>query len=71
MDSLKQAGNYVSDTVSGKTSEASKEANKGVAKDNNASMGDRASAAKDAVSDKMDQTSSETSASVNKEAAKH
>ena len=38
------------------TSGASKEANKNVAKDDNASVGTRASAAKDAASDKMDES---------------
>lgn len=74
----RQGANYVSDTVSGKSSEASKEANKGtflrsswssiytdillgVAKSDDASLGTRASAAKDAVSDKMDESSSKVS----------
>ncbi len=34
---------------------------KGVAKDNNASLGDRATAAKDAMGDKMDETSHDVS----------
>ncbi|MCJ1395295.1 Glucose-repressible protein [Xylographa bjoerkii] len=65
------AANYVGDTVQQGLSGASKEANKSVAKDSDASVGTRASAAKDAVGDKMDETSSSASASVNKEAAKH
>ncbi|KAG9231889.1 glucose-repressible gene protein [Amylocarpus encephaloides] len=71
MESIKNAANYVSETVQGAGSEASKEANKSVAKDGNASMGSRATAAKDAVGDKMDQTSHETKADVDKESAKH
>ncbi|MCJ1376212.1 Glucose-repressible protein [Loxospora ochrophaea] len=71
MESVKNAANYVSDTVQGATSGASKEANKQVAKDNDASLGTRASAAKDAVGDKVDEHSHDASASVNKEAAKH
>lgn len=43
----------VNETVSG----TSKEANKQVAKDSDASLGTRASAAKDALGDKMDETS--------------
>ena len=38
-----------------------------VAKDGNASLGSRATAAKDAVGDKMDQTSHNTKADVHKE----
>ncbi|KAI0848674.1 glucose-repressible gene protein [Daldinia vernicosa] len=71
MDKIQNAANYVSDTVKGATSTASKEANKEVAKDNNAGFTTRASAAKDAVGDKVDETKHNTSADVNKEAAKH
>jgi hypothetical protein len=46
-------------------------ANKNVAKDSDASLGTRATAAKDAVSDKVDETTSSASAAGNKEAAKH
>ncbi|MCJ1257754.1 Glucose-repressible protein [Lignoscripta atroalba] len=56
MDTVKNAANYVSDSVSSATAGASKEANKNVAKDDNASLGTRASAAKDAVGDKMDES---------------
>lgn len=41
MDTIKNAGNYVSDKVQSATSGASKEANKDVAKDNNAGVGTR------------------------------
>jgi hypothetical protein len=41
MDTIKNAGNFVSDKVQQATSGASKEANKNVAKDNNANIGDR------------------------------
>ena len=51
----RNAGKYVSDTVQGTLSGTSHEANKEVAKDSDASLGDRASAAKDAVGDKVDQ----------------
>jgi hypothetical protein len=60
------AANYVSETVQGTGSEASKEANKSVAKDNDASIGSRATAAKDAVGDKLDQSSHNTKADVHK-----
>ncbi|KAI1438344.1 glucose-repressible gene protein [Xylaria sp. CBS 124048] len=55
----------------GVTSSGSKEANKNVAKDSDASIGTRASAAKDAVGDKIDEQKHDTSANVHKEAAKH
>jgi hypothetical protein len=41
MDTIKNAGNYVSDKISGTGHEASKEANKNVAKDSNQSISDR------------------------------
>ncbi|MCJ1240801.1 hypothetical protein MMC14_008805 [Varicellaria rhodocarpa] len=71
MDTLKNAGNSVVDTAKEYTSGASKEANKSVAKDSDASLGTRASAAKDAVGDKVDEEKNSASSSVNKEAAKH
>ncbi|RYC65423.1 hypothetical protein CHU98_g819 [Xylaria longipes] len=90
MDNLKNAANYVGDSVKstilyafslistsanistlGATSTGSKEANKQVAKDNDATLGTRASAAKDAVGDKFDEQKHDKSADVHKEAAKH
>ncbi|MCJ1361406.1 Glucose-repressible protein [Acarospora aff. strigata] len=71
METAKNAVNYVSETVQGTGAEASKEANKGVAKDSDASLSNRATAAKDAMGDKMDETSHNSKAGVNKEAAKH
>jgi len=47
---------YVGDKANELTSGASKEANKNVAKDSDASIGTRASAAKDALGDKADET---------------
>lgn len=41
MDTIKNAGNYVSDKIQGATHGASKEANKEVAKDSNVGVGDR------------------------------
>ncbi|KAK5942024.1 hypothetical protein PMZ80_005976 [Knufia obscura] len=71
MESVKNAANFVGDKANEMTSGASKEANKNVAKDDNASIGTRASAAKDAASDKMDESKNSASATGNKEAAKH
>ncbi|KAF4585561.1 glucose repressible protein Grg1 [Ophiocordyceps camponoti-floridani] len=56
MESIKQGANYVAETVQQATSGASKEANKQVAKDSDAGLGTRASAAKDALSDKASET---------------
>jgi len=71
MDTVKNAANYVSESVQGATSKASHESNKNVAKDSDASIGTRASAAKDSVGDKLDQKSHDASADVHKESAKH
>ncbi|KAL8754954.1 MAG: hypothetical protein Q9184_004948 [Pyrenodesmia sp. 2 TL-2023] len=71
MDTLKQGANYVSETVQGTGATASKEANKDTAKDSSASLGDRASAAKDAAGDKMEETKHDASATANKESAKN
>ncbi|RMJ23265.1 glucose-repressible protein [Aspergillus sp. HF37] len=71
MDKVKNAANYVSETVQGTGAQGSKESNKEVAKDSDAKMSTRASAAKDAAVDKKDEESHETKADVNKEAAKH
>ncbi|KKY17421.1 putative glucose-repressible protein [Phaeomoniella chlamydospora] len=71
MDTIKNAANYVSESVQGAGHEASKEANKSVAKDNNAALDTRATAAKDALGDKFNEHKSDTKADVHKEAAKH
>lgn len=60
------AVNYVAETVQGGGAEASKETNKHVAKDSDASLGSRATAAKDAVVDKKDEASHNTKADVHK-----
>jgi len=68
-NTVENAGNYVSETVQGKSSEASKEANKEQAKGNIAgqdSLSDRVSGATGAVGDKFDQHKHESSASANK-----
>ena len=61
LTSLSQnAANYVSESIQGAGSTASKEANKNVAKDSDASLSTRAQAAGDAIGDKVDeQTHSE------------
>ncbi|KAH7362209.1 glucose-repressible gene protein [Plectosphaerella cucumerina] len=71
METVKNAANYVAESVQGAGATASKEANKNVAKDNNASLGSRATAAKDAVGDKFDESKHNTQADVHKEATKH
>ncbi|KAK0385383.1 hypothetical protein NLU13_7859 [Sarocladium strictum] len=71
METAKQAVNYVSETVQGAVSGASKETNKEIAKDSNASIGTRASAAKDALGDKMDESAHNNKAEVHKEIAKN
>ena len=71
METVKNAADYVSDKVQSTTSGASKEANKDVAKDNNASLGTRFEAGKDAVSDKVDEHKHDTSAEVNKQKTTH
>merc|ERR1711964_931034 len=48
METIKNAANYVAESVQGGGAQASKEANKQVAKDGDPSVGTRASAAKDA-----------------------
>ncbi|KAJ4140320.1 hypothetical protein NW768_001677 [Fusarium equiseti] len=71
MESIKQAGNYVAETIQQATAGASKETNKEVAKDGNASLSTRATAAKDAIGDKVDETTHENKAEVHKQAAKN
>jgi len=71
METVKNAANYVGDSVKGAADTASKETNKSVAKDSNASVGTRASAATDAVGDKFNETKHDASADVHKEGAKH
>ncbi|KAL8977528.1 MAG: hypothetical protein Q9205_006688 [Flavoplaca limonia] len=70
MQNIKNAGNYVSEKLQGGGAQASKEANKSVAKDSNVPIGTRMRAAGDMVSDKMDQHGHEADAKVHKEQAK-
>ncbi|KAK1993051.1 glucose-repressible protein [Colletotrichum falcatum] len=71
MDTIKNAANYVSESVQQAGATASKEANKNVAKDSDAGVGTRLSAAKDAVGDKMDETKHDAKGEGYKESAKH
>ncbi|KAH7157580.1 glucose-repressible protein Grg1 [Dactylonectria estremocensis] len=71
MESVKQAVNYVAESVQGAASGVSKETNKEVAKDSNAPVSTRANAAFDAVGDKIDQSTHENKAQVHKEIAKN
>ncbi|KAF7845686.1 hypothetical protein BT93_L1218 [Corymbia citriodora subsp. variegata] len=71
METINNAASYVGDKVNEMTSGASKEANKNVAKDSNASLGTRASAGMDALGDKADESKSAASAEGNKQAATH
>ncbi|KAJ5096694.1 hypothetical protein N7456_007415 [Penicillium angulare] len=71
METAKNAVKYVSETVQGTGAEASKETNKQVAKDDDAKVSTRASAAKDALVDKKDEVSHDTKADVRKEQVKH
>jgi Ras-related protein Rap-1B len=69
VNSVKNAANYVSESIQGQSAEASKEANKQQAKGNvpgNDSLTDRASGALSAAGDKIDQTKHEGSAEANK-----
>ncbi|KAK4062028.1 uncharacterized protein Triagg1_10085 [Trichoderma aggressivum f. europaeum] len=68
MDSIKQGANYVGEKVQQATSGASKETNKQVAKDSNAPVGTRASAAKDALGDKVDESKHDAKGEAHKEA---
>ncbi|KAF6843822.1 glucose-repressible gene protein [Colletotrichum musicola] len=71
METIKNAANYVSESVQQAGSAASKETNKQVAKDSDASLSSRATAAKDAVGDKFNEESHSAKADVHKESAKH
>jgi hypothetical protein len=68
-NSIKNAGNYVTESLQGSASEASKEANKEKAKGHGVddSLTGRASGAFGAASDKLDQHKHDASARVNKE----
>lgn len=63
---IKNAANYVSESVHGTGASASKEANKNVAKHSDASLGSRATAAKDTAVDKKNEKSHDVRADANK-----
>lgn len=69
VNSVKNAANYVAETVQGNTAEASKEANKQQAKGNagDTSLSGRVSGALGAASDKVDETKHKSSAEANKQ----
>ncbi|KAJ5380257.1 Glucose-repressible protein [Penicillium cataractarum] len=71
MKMVKNAAKYVSESVKGSTSETAKEANKNIAKDSDACIGTRATAAKDVAIDKKDEFVQEVKADTHNEAAKH
>ncbi|KAL3424337.1 glucose-repressible protein [Phlyctema vagabunda] len=71
LTTIQNTANYIGEKVQGTGAEASKEANKEVAKDSNATVGTRVTAAKDAVIDKKDEVSHDIKADTHKEAAKH
>ncbi|UZJ53726.1 hypothetical protein CBS101457_003046 [Exobasidium rhododendri] len=68
---VKDAASYVAETVAGGGATASKEANKAVAKDSDASASTRLGAAKDAVGDKVNEVKHNATAEVDKQSAKH
>ncbi|KAI4249233.1 MAG: hypothetical protein L6R40_000691 [Gallowayella cf. fulva] len=55
METVKNMANQASESVQGATASGQKEADKSTAKDSNQPIGERASAAKDAVGNKMDE----------------
>ncbi|KAI4219064.1 MAG: hypothetical protein L6R36_008587 [Xanthoria steineri] len=59
------------ESVQGAGATAQKEGNKEVAKDSNQGIGERATAAKDALGNKMDEQQHEAKSTADKEAAKH
>ncbi|KAL7899710.1 glucose-repressible protein Grg1 [Trichoderma sp. SZMC 28014] len=71
MDTIKNTVNYVSESVQGAVSGASKETNKEIAKNDNVSVGSRLTAAKDALGDKVDETAHNSKADAHKELAQH
>ncbi|KAJ5260430.1 hypothetical protein N7497_012293 [Penicillium chrysogenum] len=68
---IQNAANYITESVKGSGAEASKETNKNIAKDDDAKISTRATAAKDALIDKKDEKAHDTKADLNKEQAKH
>ncbi|EXJ84222.1 hypothetical protein A1O3_04889 [Capronia epimyces CBS 606.96] len=71
MNALRSAGNYITNKAKGAGDTASKETNKSIAKDHNVRTSTRLRAAGDAVKDKVNETSHNRQADVNKQGAKH
>ncbi|KAK4077072.1 uncharacterized protein Triagg1_4039 [Trichoderma aggressivum f. europaeum] len=71
METVKQAVNYVAESVQGAASGISKETNKEIAKDSNVAASTRLSAGKDALGDKFDETAHNNKAEAHKELAEH
>jgi len=71
MNSLRSAGNWLSNKTKGGAHAASKETNKSIAKDPNVRTSTRLRAAGNAVKDKAHETNYNRQADVNKHAAKH
>ncbi|KAJ9604290.1 hypothetical protein H2200_011124 [Cladophialophora chaetospira] len=71
MNSLRSAGNWLSNKTKGGAYSASKETNKQVAKDPNVRTSTRIRAAGDAMKDKVHEQNHNRQADVNKRAAKH
>ncbi|KAL8866800.1 MAG: hypothetical protein Q9198_008753 [Flavoplaca austrocitrina] len=71
MDTIKNAASSVSESIQGTGATAQKEGNKEVMKDDNQGITERATAAKDAASNKMDETSHNTKSEADKQAAKN
>ncbi|OAV98620.1 hypothetical protein PTTG_09274 [Puccinia triticina 1-1 BBBD Race 1] len=71
MQTAKDAMTYVQEKASELTNTASKEANKDVAKDSDASLSSRAGAAKDALGDKASEMKDGASAEAHKQKAQH
>ncbi|PRP80420.1 hypothetical protein PROFUN_11966 [Planoprotostelium fungivorum] len=71
METIKNAANYVSESVQSTFATGSKEANKEVAKDSDQSIGTRLNAGIDAAKDKMDESSHDAKAEAYKQKATH
>ncbi|MCJ1462606.1 Glucose-repressible protein [Pseudocyphellaria aurata] len=68
MDTIKNAVNQASESFQGTGAGAKKEGNKELAKDSNLSISDRATAAKDAAGNKLDESKHNTKSEAYKNA---
>jgi len=71
MNSIRSAGNWLSNKTKGGAYTASKETNKSVAKDPNVRASTRVRAAGNAMKDKVHESNHNRQADVNKHSAKH